>query len=218
MKPTTYGVNDILNAEFKLLEDVEPWVQNTLGVLPDPFHIQVIGRPKNGKTSFVMRLVKSLAVSGYTTWYNSKEEGKCKTIQDAYRLAKMKDVAGMVMLGQDYYFNDMMDYLAGPGKRKKIVVIDSLDYVKLTKKQYIKLTEAHPRKSFIVVCWGQRKGKEFVCDDYYGNQLKYMMGSIVGVEGHIVESKGRYGPTEPFALWPEKYPLRRKSNQQQISW
>ena len=35
---------------------------------------------------------------------------------------------------------------------------------------------------------------------------------IVGAEGHIVESRGRLGPTTPFALWPEQFPLTKKLN------
>lgn len=198
--PRVLGVNQVLSKQYKVLDNVPEWIQNTIGTLPDPFYIQVIGRPKNGKTSLIMNLVRSLAEQ-FDCFYNSLEEGDSKTIQDAYIRSDMQAVAGKVMLGDGFYFNDLMDYLHGAGKRKKIVVIDSLDYMKLTKLQYIKLIETFPSKSFIVICWGGRKGKDFVCDDYYGNQIKHMMGAIIGVEGFVAETIGRYGPTEPYTIW-----------------
>lgn len=210
----TLGVTQILDKNYKMLDNVPDWIVNILGRLPDPFYIQVIGRPKNGKTTFAMQVVKGLAMSGYNVWYNSKEEGDCVTIQDAYKLVGMKVVKGYVFLGDGYYFDDMMEYLHGPGKRKKIVVIDSLDYMKLTKRQFIKLTETFPSKSFMVLCWGGKKGHEWVCDDYYGNQIRHMMGSIVGVQDYIVESRGRYGPTELYSVYPEKYPIKKQHNGQ----
>lgn len=182
------------------MEDVPQWITDTIGVLPDPFYIQIIGRPKNGKTSFTMKLVRDLAVR-YDCFYSSMEEGDSKTIQDAFKRVSMEEVKGKVMLGDGFYFNDLMAYLRGPGKRKKIIVIDSLDYMKLTKHQYIKLTESFPSKSFIVICWGGKKARDFVCDDYYGNQIKHMMGAIVGVENFQAETIGRYGPTEKYTIW-----------------
>jgi hypothetical protein len=196
------GVNQVLQKNYRILEEIPQWITDTVGVLPDPFHIQVIGKPKNGKTSFVMQLVKSLA-SRYDIFYSSLEEGDSKTIQDAFKRVNMTEVAGKVMLGDGFYFNQLMEYLRGPGRRKKIVVIDSLDYMKLTKIQYIKLIETFPRKSFIIICWGGMKAREFVCDDYYGNQIKYMMGAIVGVSSFKTHTVGRYGPCESHTIWAE---------------
>ena len=215
MKARTLGVKDILNKKYKVLENVPEWITNTFGVLPDPFHIQVIGRPKNGKTSVIMKFAKDMSIAGYHTWYNSKEEGDSKTVQDAYLRVDMKKAAGKMFLGDGYYYQDMREYLKdGAGKRKKIVIIDSLDYIKLTKKQYIQLIEENPTKSFVVICWGGKKGTEWVCDDYYGNQIKHMMGMITGVQSFIVESRGRYGPTEPYSIWPERYPIKKNGNGQ----
>lgn len=198
--PKVLGVNQILSKHYKIMEDVPEWITNTLGVLPDPFHIQIIGRPKNGKTSFTMQLVRALAESK-SIFYSSMEEGDSKTIQDAFQRVHMEDVAGKVMLGDGFYFNDLMEYLRGPGKRKQIVVIDSLDYMKLTKIQYIKLVEAFPRKSFIIICWGGLKGRDWVCDDFFGNKIKHMMGAIVGVGNFKTHTVGRYGPTESYTIW-----------------
>lgn len=194
------GVNQVLAKNYHIMEDVPQWITDCIGILPDPFHIQLIGRPKNGKTSFVMQLVRALG-ERYQVFYSSMEEGDSKTIQDAFRRVDMGAVAGKVMLGDGFYFADLMEYLRGPGKRKKIVVIDSLDYMKLTKAQYIKLVETFPRKSFIIICWGGRKGRDFVCDDYFGNKIKHMMGAIIGVEGFKTHTVGRYGPAESYTIW-----------------
>ena len=211
--PKVLGVTQVLSKNYKVLEEVPQWIMDALGVLPDPFHIQIIGRPKNGKTSFTMQLVKALA-DRYSVFYSSMEEGDSKTIQDAYQRVNMEEVNGKVMLGDGFYFADLMDYLRGPGKRKKIVVIDSLDYMKLTKAQYIKLIEAFPRKSFIVICWGGRKGRDFVCDDYFGNKIKHMMGAIVGVENFKTHTVGRYGPCESYTIWERG--VKQEAKQMQL--
>ena len=147
-----------------------------------------------------MQLIKDLATV-HNCFYSSMEEGDSKTIQDAFKRVNMGEVTGKVMLGDGFYFNDLVTYLKGPGKRKKIIVLDSLDYMKLTKIQYIRLIELFPSKSFIVICWGSKKGREVVCDDYYGNKIKHMMGAIVCVDNFTAETIGRYGPTERYVIW-----------------
>jgi len=194
------GVTQVLNKNYKIMEGIPEWITNSFGCLPDPFYIQIIGRPKNGKTSLTMQLIKDLATV-HNCFYSSMEEGDSKTIQDAFKRVNMGEVTGKVMLGDGFYFNDLVTYLKGPGKRKKIIVLDSLDYMKLTKIQYIRLIELFPSKSFIVICWGSKKGREVVCDDYYGNKIKHMMGAIVCVDNFTAETIGRYGPTERYVIW-----------------
>lgn len=211
--PKKIGVTQILRKNYKVMEDIPDWITDTIGTLPDPFHIQIIGRPKNGKTSFVMQLVRALA-ERKSIFYSSMEEGDSKTIQDAYKRVNMEEVAGKVMLGDGYYFNDLMAELRGESRRKQIVVIDSLDYMKLTKAQYIKLIEAFPRKSFIIICWGGLKGRDWVCDDFFGNKIKHMMGAIVGVSNFKTHTVGRYGPTESYTIWEKG--VRKQPVQMQL--
>jgi hypothetical protein len=195
------GVMDIYNKNYKVLEDVDQWVIDALGRLPDPFHIIVIGKRKNGKTSFVMKLCKSLAKK-YKIFYSSREEGDSVTIQDAYKRVDMKEVAGKMFLGDGFSFEELVEKLKAT--YYKIVVIDSLDYMKLTKIQYQTLIETFPRKSFIIICWGQKKGRDWVADDYFGNKIAFMVGAVVGIADFKTDVIGRYGPTDEYVIWEKK--------------
>ena len=193
------SVTAILTKKYKIL-DIPAEVKNVVGTLPDPFTMIVGGQPKNGKTSFVMWLCKRLAAAGYSVFYSSREEGDSKTIQDAYILANMEEVKGKVMLGDTYYFDDLWEDLERRGSAK-VVVIDSIDYMKLTLEQFKKLTERFKTKCFIIVCWGKYSAGEFMIpEDYFARKIKYRVGTVVRVRSFTVESRGRYGPTEPLKL------------------
>lgn len=198
----TLGVSQILNKQYKVLEMSDEW-KNYIGTLPDPFSMIVIGQPKNGKTSFVMRLCRHLA-DYHKVFYSSLEEGDSKTIQDALILANMQDVVGSFFLGDGYTYADLWEKLDKP-RSPKIIVIDSLDYMKLTFEQWKKLNKKYPNKSWIIICWGKYSSKEFaIPDDYFGRKIKYQVGTVVRVQDFIVETRGRYGSTEKLVLWNKK--------------
>lgn len=211
--PKILGVGHVLQKRYKIIEGLPDRVTNALGILPDPFHIVVTGKRKNGKTSFVMQMVKELGKAGLKVFYNSLEEGDSKTIQDAFIRSNMVEAKGKVMLGDGFYFDDLMELLRN--SNYKVVVIDSLDYMKLTKRNYIKMVETFPRKSFIILTWGQKKGNVFTSDDYYGRQIEYMVGAVVGVDDFTATAIGRYGPTEPYDIWPNK-PKKHRNSQLSI--
>lgn len=191
----------MLMKKYKVLEGLEQWVTDTFGRLPDPFHLLIIGKRKNGKTTLTMQLCKSLA-RRYKVFYSSREEGDSITIQEQFIRHSMAEVTGNFFLGDGFGFTELVDKLKQT--YYKIIVIDSLDYMKLTKQQYIKLVETFPTKSFIIVCWGERKGKDWVADDYYANQIAYMVGAVVGVADFKANCIGRYGPTEEHVIWDRR--------------
>lgn len=202
--PRTLGVTQILSKKYKTLEISEEW-KKVVGVLPDPFSMIVVGQPKNGKTSFIMRLCRHLA-ERYKVFYSSLEEGDSKTIQDALILAKMEEVTGNFFLGDGYFFNELVAKLKQKNS-PKIIVIDSHDYMKLTIYQWQKLEKMFPRKSWIIICWGKASAKDFaVPDDYFAKKIKYKVGTVVLVRDFIAESRGRYGPTEPYTIWDKRKP------------
>lgn len=202
------GVTQVLQKNYKVLEIGEQWA-NIIGVLPDPFSMLVVGRPKNGKTSFVMQLCRHLA-ERYKVFYSSLEEGDSKTIQDALILADMQAVTGKFLLGDGFYFDELVKQLE---KRNspKIVVIDSLDYMRLTLEQYKTLIRLFPRKSFVIVCWGESSASEFAKpEDYFAKKIKYKVGTVVLVQNFVAQSRGRYGSTEPYVIWEKGAKKKRE--------
>lgn len=198
----TLGVSQILSKNYKLLEIDPEWI-DIVGTLPDPFSMIVIGMPKNGKTSFCMRFAKMLS-KRYKTFYSSLEEGDSKTIQDAIIRAKMDEVNGDFFLGDGYFYKELKEKLSKK-RSPKIVFIDSLDYMKLTTDQWKSLIRLYPRKSWVIICWGKYSAAEFaIPDNHYARQIKYQVGSVARVQNGIVETRGRYGMTDPLKLWDKK--------------
>jgi KaiC/GvpD/RAD55 family RecA-like ATPase len=204
----TLGVSQIMSKKYSYYELDQEWIDG-VGLLSKPFTLLVYGKPKNGKTSFVMKLCKHLTKFG-KVYYNSAEEGDSKTIQDALILAKMEESpAGKFMIGDRDTFLEMKEKLAKKNSGA-FVVIDSIDYLYFDVHQYKKLIEEFPNKSFIIISW--EKGGE--PKSQAARDIKHMVGAVVHVKNHVAHTIGRYGPTEPYVIWDKKAP--KKEEQLQI--
>jgi len=111
--PRSLGVSSILNKNYHTLPFTGTWAQS-FGTPSDPFHMLVYGHPKNGKTTFMMRFAKYLAINFGKVFYSSIEEGDTKTTQDAFVRERMHEIPdGRFMLGDQYFFADLVEYLKG---------------------------------------------------------------------------------------------------------
>ena len=196
--PRVLGISQILNKEYKELPFEGDW-KALIGVPSDPFTMLVFGHPKNGKTTLLMRFSKYLSQFG-KVFYSSIEEGDTKTTKDVFIRENMKDIeaTGKFMLGDGFFFNDLVEYLKG-SNRGRFIVIDSRDYMKLTAQQYIKLVTLFPRKSFIIVCWeqaGKPAGK-------FAKDIEYMVDTVVHVKDFKAKATGRFGVGE-YTIWNKK--------------
>ena len=195
----TLGVSQILNKNYHTLDFTGGW-KDSFGLPSDPFHMLVYGHPKNGKTTFMLRFAKYLASNFGKVFYSSIEEGDTKTTQDAMLREGMGEIPdGKFMLGDQYFFNDLLEYLKG-GNRGKFVFIDSRDYMKLTAQQYIKLITLFPNKSFIIICWeqaGKPAGK-------FAKDMQYMVDVVVHVHDFKATCRGRFGGNKDFLIWNKK--------------
>lgn len=155
------------------------------------------GNSGNGKTTIVLKLVKYLA-SFEKVIYNSMEEGKRKTMQDAFRTVGMNEVTSKVLLVKE----TIDDLIVRLQKRRsaKVVVIDSIQYSGLNFKSWLKLKAMFADVLFIIVSQAEgKKPKGRPADDiHYDADLK------IWVEGHRAISKGRYiGKVGYYVNWLE---------------
>jgi hypothetical protein len=195
----TFGVSHIMNKNYHTLDFTGVW-KDSFGLPSDPFHMLVFGHPKNGKTTFMMRFAKYLATHHGKVFYSSIEEGDTKTTQDAFIREKMDEIPdGKFMLGDQFFFTDLVEYLKG-ANRGKFVFIDSRDYMKLTAQQYIKLITLFPNKSFIIICWeaaGKPAGK-------FAKDIEYMVDVVVHVNDFKAKCRGRFGGNKDFVILNKK--------------
>lgn len=191
------GITDFLSRRFNNYDFDGKWALH-LGVPEKNFRMIVFGHPGNGKTEYCLQLVKYLA-SFTRVYYNSYEQGICKSLQDALVRNNMQEVTGKVIFGNQEPYNEMITRLSGKNS-PMVVVLDSRDYMNLTTEQYKKLIRLFPRKAFIVVCW-ESAGKP---KSQYAKDIEYMAEIKVHVRGFKAYPRSRYGGNQTHTIWDRK--------------
>lgn len=189
------GIKGFLSKQFATYKLPEVWVQ-AIGEISDPFTWLVFGKPKNGKTSFLLQFCKAMCLSGVKVYYNSMEEGASKTMQDAFIRLDMASIPdGLFTLGDRDTFSEMVEKLKK--NRAKVCIIDSRDYMKLTTDQWKRLTTTFPKKSFVLVCWEQ-SGKPL---GKYAKDIEFMVSMVTHVRNFKALTNGRFGAGLQFTIW-----------------
>lgn len=203
MSSRNYGVRDVQSWKFDDLPLSEEWRAH-LGELTEGARILVTGRPKNGKTEYIFQLMKHLATVYGKVRFNSAEQVRTKGLQKAYNRNRMQDVAGNFMLC-DRKQKDFDTFFAACQRPNsgKVLVIDSMDYMKMTVEQFEALHERFPKKVIILVAWAENKAAK---------QCEYHMDVIVNVKDFVARAVSRMDGGSEYVIWPEK--VRRKDNNQ----
>lgn len=155
------------------------------------------GNSGNGKTSFVMQLVKELCRWEHVI-FDSLEEGTSLTVQRNLARYGMEEVAKKVL----FVVEDMETLAERLRKRRspRVVVIDSLQYTRMQYADYLKLKEEFRDKLFIYISHASGrmpKGNAAV-------SVMYDATEKVWIEGYKAVSKGRYlGKTGEYVIWAE---------------
>ncbi len=202
------SAHTVLENKYKTLPIDEEWV-DIIGLPESNFRMIVYGESGGGKTTFAMKLAVMLTSLG-KVYYNSSEQGEGKSIQDAFRRADVGSCPkGTFMLADRHTFTEMMDSL-GKKRSAPFVVIDSLNYLNLTKAQYQTMVETFPKKVFIIISWSD--GKRPMGD--HAKAIEYMADIKVRVNDGEVIALSRFGATEPYRLFPSKKAKKVATGQQ----
>lgn len=202
------SAHTVLNNKYKTLPIDEEWV-DVIGLPESNFRMIIYGESGGGKTTFAMKLAVMLTGLG-KVYYNSSEQGEGKSIQDAFKRAGVADCpTGSFMLADRHSFREMMETL-GKKRSAPFVVIDSLNYLNLTKTQYIEMTETFPKKVFIIISWSEGKRPKGT----HAQDIEYMTDIKVRVDDGQVIALSRFGATEPMRLFPSKKAKKVHTGQQ----
>lgn len=191
------GISDFLDKKFITYQFEGAWA-DTFGEPERNMKCIIWGNPGNGKTEFCIKLAKYLA-SFTKVYYNSFEQGICKTLQDALRRNNMLEVAGRVIFGDQETYDEMLERLSNKNS-PQVVIIDSRDYLNLTTNQFKTLIDSHPRKCFVIVCWeagGKPRGE-------YAKQIAYMCDVKIHVRDFVAYPRSRFGGNARFVIWNRK--------------
>ena len=131
--------------------------------------------------------------------YNALEEFQAKSFQDRMVKLKMQEVKGNFLVAK--YNLDELTMVLKRRKSPQVVSIDSEKYMNWNWKQYLKMVEQFPNKTFIII--GQAKGKNpstsVAVDIMFDAYIK------IWVEGYTAFSKGREIGSNGgiFTIWKE---------------
>lgn len=188
---------------YTLIPDLsEEWLK-AIGEAEDTFTAIVWGNSGNGKTSFVMQLLKMLSPLGYIL-YVGYEEGHGASFKKAVERSGLQGASMGVLDGADY------DEIVRRIKRKrgpKIVVFDSWQYSGLSYEQYKALKEAFvfgkkPNRRKILIFISHADGRQ--PNGTSAKRLMYDANIKVHVEGFIARIVSRFGSLGRYSIYEDK--------------
>lgn len=142
------SVHNVLKSKFKTLDFEGEWLA-ACGRPEFAGTWFIFGAPKNGKTSFAMKLAKYMTNFGKGA-YNSIEEGLSLSIQMAMDRVDMAEVGGRMVLLDKMEIGEMSSWLERRDS-PDFLVIDSVQFAEMKFEEYKELKEKFPDKLFIYV-------------------------------------------------------------------
>ncbi len=190
------SVSDLLNKKYDLMPFEGEWYDAFMQ--PERAGVWFIwGNSGNGKTSFLLQLMKYLTQFGKVV-FNSLEEADSHTMQRGMEREGMDEVSGMITI-----VKESPAELTERLRKKKaapIVIVDSYQYFGLTYRQYLEFKEANRDKLIIFTSHanGKNPSSRAAVSVMFDATLK------IWVEGYKAISKGRYiGPEGSYTIWDE---------------
>ena len=190
-------VQNILEKEYKIFEFEGVWEEAF--DKPEKSGVWFVwGNSGNGKTSFILQLIKYLTQFDKVL-FNSMEEGTSLTLQRGLIRQNMSEAQNsLLVVNEDC---EKLEKRLMCKKSQGIVIIDSFQSFQLTYLQYLKFKEKFPRKLLVFI--SQADGK--MPAGRSAKSVMYDASLKIWVEGYKAFSKGRYiGNSGKYTIWPEK--------------
>ncbi len=205
MAGKSFSIKTLLQKEFRQVPISEEW-RGIIGAVERNFTMIIYGRSGSGKTTFTLRMCKELTKHG-KVYFNSAEQGFIKSLQDNVKSSGIMDglseeeqdqVERKFIFADNDSYEDMVQRLTTNDAR--FIVIDSIQYMNLTKTQYKKLKELFPKKAIIMVSHAagdKPKGE-------HAKGIEYDVGVKCYVSDGWAYVNSRYGETKPYQIFPSK--------------
>ncbi|MGY0427025.1 MAG: hypothetical protein ACWIPI_09410 [Polaribacter sp.] len=159
------------------------------------------GASANGKTTFVLQLIKELTKYAKVA-YNSLEEGARKSMQDAFKEMHMDKLSkGSLILLHREPIPEMIVRLQKK-RAPRIAIIDSIQYTFMTKQDYKQMQAALPNTLLIFISHieGKQASGSLAKAVWYDADVK------IDVEGFIAKAMSRAARginLKPFVIWEQ---------------
>ena len=184
-----------MEKNFHTYEFTGEW-KESFGEPEKNFKMILYGASGNGKTEFMVKFSKYFGVNFGKVSYISPEQGISKTLQDAIVRNNMEDAAGKVMFLSGGAFAEVVEYIKK--SKSRLIVIDSLDYMKLTVEQFKILIKTFPKKAFIIIAWAKNGSPK----SQHAVDIEFMCDIKSFVENFTISlPRSRFGGNKPFVIW-----------------
>lgn len=193
-----YSVDDILKKVYKLIQWDGAWYE-AFGFVSRVGVWFIWGNSGNGKTSFIIQLMKSLA-RFFKVAFVSLEEGSDYTVQKSYEAHGITEARKRIILIEDETLEEI-EARMNKAKSPHVWIFDSFQYLGLNYKQYREFKQSHRDKLIIFI--SHADGKQPM-----GRSARSVMFDAtlkIFVEGYLAISKGRYIGENGgiFTIWKE---------------
>lgn len=194
-----YNINSIVTKKHKEIPLSEKWAKH-IGI-PEASGVWfVYGHSGNGKSSYIMQMVKELCQHGKVI-YNDLEEGVRLSLKKNIVRAGLEDD---IKVNKNFLVLDKepMDYLLErlrKHKSAKYVFINSWQYTGYNLGQFQNLINEFPNKLFIIISHADGK----VPDGAVAKKILYHADVKVWVEGFKAIPVSRYESNEEYIIWDE---------------
>ncbi len=197
-KRRTMSAAEILTIRSKTLALPGEWGR-CLGTIDRHGVALMWGSSGSGKSNAAMMLAKALAGFGKTL-YVSLEEGFSLSFQNTLRRYDMAECGASFQAIDNCAFEDLTKRLFRKGS-PEFVIIDSIQYLGLTYRNYLFLKAQFPNKLFVLISHaaGNQPAGRAAASILYDADIK------IWVEGGKALTRGRFfGPAREAVIWPEK--------------
>jgi hypothetical protein len=196
-----YSVDNLEKQKFIELKLGKIW-ERCIGIAVASGVWIIWGESANGKTALTMQIAKVLSHHfnrARSVAFNSLEMGTGKALVDAVIQHGMREVTKYFLILDGESIDDLKLRL-----RKKqapsAVIIDSLQYADMTKKQYKELKKEFGHKVlFIFISHADGKQPKGALASF----IRYDADIKIRVEGFKAFATSRFGGGEPYVIWPE---------------
>lgn len=199
------GLKQLSQKTYSEVPNLPQEIMQSFGDIEDAFDCIIYGNSGNGKTNFIVAVLKDfIKALKAKCLYISYEEGHTKTLQKTMiqRHDMLNQVGNMLEILDHATYDELV---ARMSKRKsaKIWVIDSLQASHFTEEQcaYIKQHFVMSRKKKMVfyISWADGKMPKGAT----AKSVEYYAHIKIRIEGLIAFFKSRFGGNKNYIVWEE---------------
>jgi hypothetical protein len=183
---------------YKFLGQLPAQIIHSFGRLTYNFTMTVWGKSGNGKSSFMMDFLKVLMPYGKVLYLALEEGFEVTTQMNVLRNLSVDEYKNIQFADHSMTMDELKKRLKKK-KSPRFIIVDSLQYWRITYEQYQELKEMFPNKTFLFI--SHAKGKE--PDGFVAEKIRYDSAIKAHVQGFVVFISSRLGGNNPYIVWEE---------------